>query len=117
MILTDQLSTSQFFQTVFQSLNRILVESDRFFQYQHEQQLIIRLTFIQYTKLFEELIESLRTENTKTRQTFFSANQELIVNLNRFLPFIINRDTGKSIDKCKHSSTNLFLFAKSVKLH
>lgn len=93
LILTDQLSTSQFFQTVFQSLNRILVESDRFFQYQHEQQLIIRLTFIQYTKLFEELIESLRTENTKTRQTFFSANQELIVHLNRFLPFIINRDT------------------------
>jgi len=97
LILTDQLLTSQFFQTVFQPLNRILIESDRFFAYQHDQHLVVRLTFIQYTKLFEELIEILRTENTKVRQTFFSANQELIVNINRFLPIIINRDTGKSI--------------------
>ncbi len=54
----------------------------------------MRRSFLEYTILLSELIESIRTENNKIRQNFFLSIQYLIVNLNRFLPLIVNRDTG-----------------------
>ncbi|CAF3969085.1 unnamed protein product [Adineta steineri] len=93
IILTDQQSTEQFFRQIFQPLDTLLKEPANFFNHQQDQYLI-RHSFLEYTKLLSELIESLRTENNKLRQNLFLSVQYLIVNLNRFLPFIINRDTG-----------------------
>ncbi|CAF0787699.1 unnamed protein product [Adineta steineri] len=92
IILTDQQSTEQFFRQIFQPLDTLLKEPANFFNHQQDQYLI-RHSFLEYTKLLSELIESLRTENNKLRQNLFLSVQYLIVNLNRFLPFIINRDT------------------------
>ncbi|CAF3832724.1 unnamed protein product [Adineta steineri] len=93
IILTDQQSTEQFFRQIFQPLDTLLKEPANFFN-RHQDQYLIRHSFLEYTKLLSELIESLRTENNKLRQNLFLSVQYLIVNLNRFLPFIINRDTG-----------------------
>ncbi len=78
-------------------MNAILNDPTNFFNHQQEQYLI-RRSFIEYTLLLSELIESIRTENTKIRQHLFSAIQYLIINLNRFLPFIVNRDTGENLN-------------------
>ena len=77
----------------------ILNEPTSFFNQQQEQQYLIRQSFIEYTSLLSELIESIRTENNKTRQHLFAAIQYLVINLNRFLPFIVNRDTGEDFDR------------------
>ncbi|CAF1378603.1 unnamed protein product [Rotaria sordida] len=92
LILTEQQSAEHFFRTIFQPLNTILNETVNFFNHQQEQY-VIRRSFLEYTILLTELIESIRTENNKIRQNFFSSIQYLIINLNRFLPIIINRDT------------------------
>mgnify|MGYP000344942886 CR=1 FL=1 len=44
--------------------------------------------------LLSELIESIRNENNKIRQNLFLSIEYLIINLNHFLPIIVNRDTG-----------------------
>ena len=90
LILSDQHSAEHFFQTIFQPLNAILNEPTNFFSQPH-----LRPTFLHYTQFLTELIESIRAENKKTRQNLFSAIQYLIIALNRFLPFIVNRDAGK----------------------
>ena len=82
-----------FFRTIFQPLNTILSEPTNFFNQQAEPGLL-RRTFLEYTILLTEVIESIRTENSKIRQHLFSSIQYLIINLNRFLSVIINRDTG-----------------------
>lgn len=89
-ILLEQHSSEHFFQTIFQPLNAILNEPTNFFNQPH-----LRPTFLHYTQFLTELIESIRPENKKSRQNLFSAIQYLIINLNRFLPFIVNRDAGK----------------------
>jgi hypothetical protein len=93
LILIEQQSAEQFFHTVFQPLNAILNEPTKFINHQQEHYLM-RRSFLEYTILLSELIESIRTENNKIRQNFFLSIQYLIVNLNRFLPLIVNRDTG-----------------------
>ncbi len=91
----EQQSAEHFFHTIFQPLNTILNEPSNFFRSNNQQEhYLIRRSFVEYTLLLSELIESIRTENNKIRQNFFTSIQYLIINLNRFLPFIVNRDTG-----------------------
>ncbi|CAF2571220.1 unnamed protein product [Rotaria sp. Silwood2] len=92
IILTEQQSAEHCFRTIFQPLNTILNETVNFFNHQQDQ-CLIRRSFLEYTILLTELIESIRTENNKMRQNLFSSIQYLIINLNRFLPIIVNRDT------------------------
>ena len=56
---------------------------------------LMQHSFLDYTLLLTELIESVRMENNKTRQHFFQSIQNIIINSNRFLPYIINRDPGR----------------------
>ncbi len=91
--MTDQKSAEHFFRQIFQPLDTILNEPTNFFNPQQDRYLI-RHTFIEYTILLSELIESIRTENNKIRQNLFLSTQYLIINSNSFLPLIINRDTG-----------------------
>lgn len=93
LVLIEQQSSEQFFHTIFQPLNRILSEPTKFFNQQEHY--ITRRSFVEYTILLSELIQSIRTDNNKIRQNLFLAIQYLIINLNHFLPLIINRDTGK----------------------
>ncbi|CAF3451307.1 unnamed protein product [Rotaria socialis] len=92
LILTEQQSAEHFLRTIFQPLNIILSEPTTFFNQQQEPG-SLRRTFLEYTILLTEVIESIRTENNKIRQHLFSSIQHLIINLNRFLSVIINRDT------------------------
>ncbi|CAF3839066.1 unnamed protein product [Rotaria magnacalcarata] len=92
LILAEQQSAEHFLGTIFQPLNTILSEPTTFFNQQQEPG-SMRRTFLEYTILLTEVIESIRTENNKIRQHLFSSIQHLIINLNRFLSVIINRDT------------------------
>ncbi|CAF1422636.1 unnamed protein product [Adineta ricciae] len=83
IILTDQQSAEQFFHSIFQPLDAILKEPTS---------QLMQHSFLNYMLLLTELIESVRMENNKTRQHFFQSIQSLIINSNRFLPYIINRD-------------------------
>lgn len=108
MILIDQASSEQFFYTIFAPLNMILAEPTKFFNQQSEQYHLIRRSFIEYTSLLSELIESIRTENNKIRQNLFASIQYLIINLNRFLPLIINRDPGLKLFNKRNKREKLF---------
>ena len=110
-ILSHGTLAEQFFRTVFQPLNTMLHDPTNFFnryQERHERDLV-RRSFLDYTTLLTELIESIRMENNKIRQNLFTSIQPLILQLNQFLPIIINRDPGKISSRRKKKQT-LFVF-------
>ncbi|UJR28072.1 hypothetical protein I4U23_009328 [Adineta vaga] len=108
IVLSDQQSAEHFFQPIFQPLDTILKDPTNFFNHQQTSQLLHH-SFLDYTILLTELIESVQTENNKIRQHLFRSIQYLIINSNRFLPYIINRDT-----ECETALISLLLIVFEI---
>jgi hypothetical protein len=72
-----------------------------FFYDNNEQTVIARCLFINYITLLSELVQLTRMENMTMRKNFYTSIEYLIVDLLRFLSFIINRHTGLNITKIK----------------
>lgn len=92
-ILPESLALDQFLGIIFQPFQQILMNKSKYSTSQNEFQ-SIRRPLMDYLDLLTDLIGSVRTENNKTRQNLFSPIQPLIVELNSFLPLIVNRDPG-----------------------
>jgi hypothetical protein len=77
-------------------LKVILNDRNNIVNRQHDHD-IIRRSFLDYTQLLIELIESIRMESNKLRQNLFMSIRSFVIDFNQLLPLIINRDTGKHV--------------------
>ena len=107
-ILSHGTLAEEFYRTVFQPLSSIVHDPTNFFN-NHQGNELIRRSFLDYTSLLTELIELMRMENNKIRQNLFVSIQPLILQLNQFLPLIINRDPGRISSKYR-----FYLIIKSI---
>ena len=108
LVLVESQSAEQFFPAIFRPLQTIVQQPVSLLNSDPGQQ-NVRSTFLNYTKLLAELIESIRSENHKTRQTLFLSIQALIIELNGLLPAIINRDAGEK-NRLRERRLNVLVF-------